>query len=489
MLKVNDRIALDKALGTIKFVGHLDVWGPNTVVYGVEWDDASRGKNSGDHNDVQYFKTQVKGAGLFVKASNKKIIAGVSLWDAILGRYASEDNERALDDKIQIGSKTVENYGFHKLNEILRNITALKTVMLDRQNVVVAGNLVLFPITETLDLSFNLLAHWTELDTILRHFPALKSLNLNGNRLFGSANLRLPSLVSEILLASSQISVSQLNQIDISNVEKLVVASNNWTLQDAEKLVLPPGLIFLDLSFNQLTEIPLSLPQSSVRHLNLADNTIETISGSTVFPNIVSLDLRYNPISSWDTIDNLSEMFPNMRDLRVDNCPDFATLSPDEMSVELIARLECGGDKLSRLNGSTLTPEEIRNAELYFISKVQLGNIAFSNEKRWKQLLEKYRIGHVPRPVAEDSRTFSLHIHTENGELFTRTFLNTTTVLRLKGVISKKLARRLLDLRLHFFLHGVELEESREYLDDDIASLRNYVLSPNQKVYVSLCAK
>lgn len=488
ILQVNDRIALDSALGTVRFVGHLDVWGPNTVAYGVEWDNASRGKNNGYHNGIQYFIPKVEGAGLFVKASNKKIITGVSLWNAILERYVSEDNDRALDKEIRIGSKTVEKYGFQKLNQMLRNVTALNTVMLDRQNVLTAGDLVMFPNTQTLDLSFNLLTKWSELETILRHFPSVKFLNLNGNRLFGPPTLHLPSLVTEILLAASHITVSQLNQLEMANVEKLVVASNSWTLQDGEMLLLHPLLTFLDFSFNQLTRIPLSLQQSNVHHLNLADNSIETITGTSVFPSIVCLDLRYNPISSWNTIDLLSETFVNLRDLRIDNCPVFANLPIEEMTVELIARLECGGEKLTRLNGSTLSSEEIRNAELYFISKVQLGNKTISNEKRWKQLLEKYRIGTVPRPISEDSRIITLHIHNENGEIFTRPFLKSNTVLRLKGVISKKISRRLLDLQLYYYLHGVELDESRQFLNDNIASLQSYMLSPNQKVYVSLSA-
>lgn len=488
MLTINDRISLDNALGTVRFIGYLDVWGSGTVAYGVEWDDPHRGKNSGSHNGVQYFQTRVEGAGLFLKASNKKIVTGVSLMDAILRRYAGEENELALNEKIQIGSKTVESYGFQKLNALLRDITALKTIMLDRQNVLHAGDLVMFPNTETLDLSFNLLARWSELETILQYFPKLKSLNLNGNRFSGPLTFQLPSLLSEILLAASKVTVDQINMLNISNLDKLILASNDWTLGDIERLLLPPSVVFLDISFNQVSSIPNSIQLSNVRHLNMGDNIISTVSVKDILPNVVTLDLRYNRITSWESIDKLSQVFPNMKDLRIDNCPLFAKLSIEEMTVEIIARLECGEGKLSQLNGSMLSAEEIRNAELYFISKVQLGAISFTNERRMKQLLEKYNISSTPRAATEDSRKISLQIQCENGIFFTRDFLKSNSVLRLKGVISKKIAVSLLRLKLYFYLHGIELDDTRQYLSDDIASLQSYVLSANQKVYVSLSA-
>lgn len=491
-MQVGDRISVDNCHATLSFIGHLDVWGPNVVAYGVEWDDRTRGKNSGEHNGIQYFQTSVEGAGLFLKASNKKICSGVSAMDAIVARYAGEENERVLENKIVFGSKTVESYGFHKLNLILRNFQDLKTVMLDKQNVSIAGDLAEFPMAETLDLSFNLLSSWHELERILTRFPNVKSLNLNGNRFQGLPQLRFPSSLTDLYLASSMVTVEQINHLNLMGIEKLVLAGNNWTSEDAENLRFPLSVNSLDLSFNDLDRLPVNLMLSGVQHLALADNRIDSIDTNLRFVGVASLDLRYTNISTWQPVDALSLVFPNLSNLHLDKCPVFTGISPEQMAIDIIARFggyenETLPSKLTRLNGSTISPGEIRNAELYLISKVKLGESKLTNEIRWEQLLQKYNILTLLVSVTHtDSRKLNLLVLLEDGEeLFSRVFLKNNTVLRLKGIISKKLQTSSLDLELFYYLHN-ETSGTKQYLHDDIASLQSFLLSDNLKVYVSL---
>lgn len=483
---IGDRLSVDQCHATVKFAGTLPVWGPETVALGVEWDDPTRGKNNGDLNGVQYFKVSVDGAGLFLKASNKKIKAGVSCMDAILGRYASEENETALQEQIQFGLKIVENYGFERLNVILRNIQSLKNVMLDKQNVGFAGDLCEFSMAEYLDLSFNLLLSWDELQQILGKFGNVRSLNLNGNRFSGTYKLDLPNRLTELYLASCGITVDQVNSINLEKIEKLVLAGNKWTSDDVNKLNIPSLLLCLDLSFNDITEIPENIHQSSIQHLVLANNRICEIQSHLWFPNVVSIDLRFNSFLSWDFVDMLNLVFPNMISLRLDGNPVFSGLSPEELTMDVIARIggfenENLSSKLVRLNGSVISPEEVRNAELYFILKVKLGKLQYQNQKRWDSLLKQYNLSLSLSAEPENSRILKLEVLTENGnELFTRTFLKNNSVLRLKGVISKHLKTSCLRIQLHYFVN-----DSKHFMHDDIASLQSYFLS-NQKVYVSL---
>lgn len=484
--KVGDRISVGQCHATVKFAGILPVWGPETVALGVEWDDPTRGKNSGELNGVKYFKVSVDGAGLFLKASNTKIVAGVSCMDAILGRYASEENETALQEKIQFGLKIVENYGFERLNVILRNIQNLKTVMLDKQNVGFAGDLCEFPEAEYLDLSFNLLLSWDELQQILGSFQNIRSLNLNANRFSGNCDLDLPHGLAELYLASCSITVDQVNSVNLGKIEKLVLAGNKWTTDDVNRLKVPFLLLFLDLSFNEITEIPENIRQSSIQHLVLSDNRVCELQPHLSFLNVISVDLRFNSFLSWDFVDVLNLVFPNMASLRLDGNPIFSEMSSEELTVDVIARIggfenERLSSKLARLNGSAISPEEIRNAELYFVLKVKLGKIPYQNQKRWELLLKKYNLSLSTSAEPENSRQLKLEVLTENGdELFTRTFLKNNSVLRLKGVISKHLKTSCLRIQLHYFVN-----DSKHFLHDDIASLQSYFLS-NQKVYVSL---
>ena len=65
---------------------------PNATWYGVEWDDATRGKHDGavekDSKEIRYF-TCPAGAGSFVKP--KKVDRGSSLVEALRQKYVGLD--------------------------------------------------------------------------------------------------------------------------------------------------------------------------------------------------------------------------------------------------------------------------------------------------------------------------------------------------------------------------------------------------------------
>lgn len=53
-VKEGSRLSFDGALCTVRYIG--DVQGTKGQWLGVEWDDPTRGKHSGEHQGVKYFK-------------------------------------------------------------------------------------------------------------------------------------------------------------------------------------------------------------------------------------------------------------------------------------------------------------------------------------------------------------------------------------------------------------------------------------------------
>lgn len=493
MLVSGQRIRIGDDIATIRYVGNIHPW-PNILAYGIEWDNPRRGKNSGTLDDIQYFHTEVEGAGSFIKASNRNIHAPVSFMSALTRRYTGEENVHALEKTIAFGLKVVENYGFEKLNTIQRNISLLKNVMLDKQDIGQCFGLPQFPLTELLDLSYNLLHNWTDVKHILRLFLDLRTLNLNGNKFAGTPKLSIGEKLENLLLADAGLTRQQLKAMVLPNVRTLCLASNHLTSDDCELIHM--SLVFkLDLSFNELSVVPLSISASSVSNLALAYNNIQ-LNSKTSFPSVTVLDLRSNNISDWDDIEQIPILFPSLEDLRIDGCPLFESLSVEEITINLVARLECTSSndmrrKIRRLNGSLLLSREIQNAELYFISKVRQGQIVYRNKDRWTYLLEKNGLTdtHIS-PLSEASDKVQLHICkvADSVETITsRVFLKSNTVLRLKGVIS-----RLIDLPIFEFVVFITNNESdphdataARYLEDDTTTLQSLGLQDDQKIFIS----
>lgn len=493
MLSPGQRIRVGDDTATIRFAGNIPPW-PNTLAYGIEWDNPKRGKNSGTLDGILYFQTEIEGAGSFIKASNRNIHAPVTFMSALMKRYAGEDNVHALEKSIAFGLKVVENYGFEKLNTIQRNVFLLKEVMLDKQDIGMCTDLPMFPLTELLDLSYNLLHDWTHVEHILHLFLGLQSLNLNGNRFVGLPQLSTGTKLHTLLLADAGITRQQLQLLVLPNIRTMCLASNNLTSEDCEQMNISK-LSKLDLSFNNLDSIPLLISTCSVSSLAVAYNNIQLTSDNT-FPSVTTLDIRNNNINHWDEIDHISKMFPSLEDLRIEGCPLFENLSVDVITINLIARLECSGSHLStykikRLNGSLLLSKEIQNAELYFISKVRQGQIVYANKSRWENLLKKNGLSNT-RIIhqSEMSDKVLLHVSILNDSiepLTSRVFLKSNSVLRLKGVISRYLDRPIFDFVV--FIPGDDSDPygvtTVRYLEDDATTLQSLGLQDDQKIFIS----
>lgn len=468
MYRVRDRINVDGKIGTVRFVGHIPTWSDTAL--GIEWDDVSRGKNNGDINGVLYFSTEVPGSGSFIKSSSKKIEPQMTFMDAFANRYGLEANTAALGQTVHFGSKVVENFGFQKLNAIQELVLKLETLMLDKQNIGAVGKMSVFPSVRSLDLSYNLLNSWDEIAEIVQYFPILTELNVNGNKLSGVPCL--PPL-RELASADTNVTLAQMQQFV---AERLNVSLNNLT----SLCTLSESVKSLDLLFNSFSEIPDLQP--SVEELHLANNNIldvPEVSNS----HIRLLDLRFNDIESWDVIGRISDKFPNLNGLRIDGCPLFSTLSVEEMTLDVIARLRCGppdSGVISKLNGSVLLADEITNAELYFMLRVRLGAVQFTDQKRWQELERKHgRFSTTDKkPVADESRVRLHIVGPDNKDVFSRVYLKNNTVLRLKGTICRHIQRRVLDFEIFHHVAG-----SPEILNDYTATLHSLGLVSEEKIH------
>lgn len=484
MYEVHDRINVDGKIGTVRFVGLIPQWG-NSVALGVEWDDPTRGKNSGDIDGKYVFRTSVPGAGSFVKASNKKIRKPVSFAEALAAKYSGEENVLALSKEVSFGSKKVETYGFEKLNQQRRDLENLDTVGLDFLDINAAGDLSQLPLLQlatSLDLSSNLLTDISEISRIIQHCPRLESLNLNGNRIrHWDSKDQFPGIRDLQVAATGFPAQFHLHE-RFPNLEKLNLSNN--LLSGA--LDVPPSLVEIDLSYNNFQEI---LIPKRLSRVNFSFNPIND-ARAQVSTAVTALDLRSTQLSQWSNIDEIGASFPDLKELRINDCPLFQNLSVDEAVAGIIGRIQCTGTNtgkgLYRLNGAALTETEVENAELYFVSMVQKKTIPYPSPERWTQLVQRYNVKETAAPPpTQDERILTLQFCYEEDPqiVFTRRFLYKATVLFLKGRVAALINSRVFQFQLYYYINDTHKVE-RTYLEDDIASLASLGLRNNQVIHI-----
>ncbi|ODV77818.1 RNI-like protein [Suhomyces tanzawaensis NRRL Y-17324] len=500
-LELHQRVSVDGDLATVQYVGTLPAWGTGVVAYGLEWDRPERGKNDGRLDGHQYFLVEVAGSGSFIKAASTKIDpARHTFVEALLHTY---DAHHEFQHNIHFGSKTVEGYGFDRLNELQSDLANVRTVSLQRKNIAAsfgsrpADSTTLASLTKVdhLDLSYNLFPSLDPVWAIVDRLPLLQTLVLNGNRfpIPDRMSNSYPNLVT-LKLSSTMISIDRLNAIlpNFPSLAELFLAGNRYSDEDISNLHIPSTVTVLDLALNNLTTVP--QPPASLESLILSDNKIAT-APCIENKGLKALDLGHNFIEDWAVIDTLSLCFPNLRLLRINGNYLFDAISIDEMTINLIARFNCTDAKsttgLNKLNGAYLTREEISNAELFFISKVQQHFYSYNKDnRRWKQLLDKYQIQEQesentsPKPPLANKKLSLIINHSESK--LQRVFLIDNTVLRLKGVISKSTGRSVLDFQVYYYVNEFENTtiKLKMFLEDNLSLLDSYGFHQNQNIYV-----
>ncbi|KAJ5206060.1 Leucine-rich repeat typical subtype [Penicillium cf. griseofulvum] len=461
---VGQRRSFDGHLSTIRYVG--TVQGTTGDWLGVEWDDASRGKHSGEHKGVRYFscKSRHPTAGSFVRPSRPSD-RPLSFLEALREKYASESEHSIVQNvpingatvrgqAIEISGKVVEEVGFDKIRKQLAELQELRIVLLDGLRI--AGVLASYnqdqdshseaaaKIGETcpkiieLDLSRSLLSRWRDVWDICNQLKHLKRLKLNGNRFQALEDDLTFKGITELHLEETLLSWDEIAAIAyrFPGLTSLTASANQLSEITCP---LPNTITTLALEHNEITSISVlrhlaALPK--LEHLSVRGNNISTVNQNTTDttldfqfpPTLRSLDISRNNITSWTILNKLPTVFPGLATLRITANPlfDQSPLPPsiteaskpmtvDEAFMLTLSRFP---PTLTILNYSTISPQDRSNAEMYYLSLIgkELSATTEAEEPailathpRYTELCELYVEPTITRAIVSESGARVIH--------------------------------------------------------------------------------
>jgi len=247
---------------------------------------------------------------------------------------------------------------------------------------------------EELDLSRNRFEKLEDIALVCSALPKLKSLRISGNR-FNTLSVSSSQGFNNI--TSLEIGNVLMNWTDLTALLALfpavttLIAPHNNIAHIPSPPPFAASLTALDLSYNNLATFASVSSLSylpNLKTLILAHNTISTLSTSpnTVFPVLNRLDLGYNALPSFSTLDALPTAAPNLTSLRISHNPLYTGATLDDAHMLTIGRLPAG---VTILNHSTITAKERENAEIWYLSQIAR-EVAASPDKR-EQILANHR--------------------------------------------------------------------------------------------------
>ena len=126
--EVGTRLSISSCLCTVLYVGPVE--GTSGTWLGVEWDDPSRGKHSGEHKGIRHFTTRyllpplffscsaadcrVPGAGSFIRP-DRKTDGERTFLAALKEKYASHHVYEQVT--LEASGKQIEMVGFDKIEQ------------------------------------------------------------------------------------------------------------------------------------------------------------------------------------------------------------------------------------------------------------------------------------------------------------------------------------------------------------------------------------
>ncbi|POS87866.1 hypothetical protein EPUL_000356, partial [Erysiphe pulchra] len=529
--RIGDRISYPTKFGTseictLRYIGEVN--GYQGQWFGVEWDDASRGKHDGSINGKRYFSCQSASstAGSFVRPS-RPTDPERSFIEAIYDKYAAEDTSLVSESskkEITISGKVAQEIGFDKIREIQSRLYDLKIVILDSMRISTAERdhesiHETCPNIVELDLSRNLFRCFKEIFVICSKLPNIKKLRLNGNRISDIEVLSTEIASEQRASWLSNITELELNDMLISwesivglrsyfsNLTTLTASSNY--LKSLSCQLKDDGLVSLALEnneFESLEDLYPLMKSKSLKTLLLKGNKINRVTcnlNSVIdmkFGKVEYVDLSNNAINSWSFIDELPVVFPGLTGLRISNNPLYpnpllntSIQDSEENFMIIVGRI----GTLKTLNFSKITSIERNNAEIYYLSKIaqELAEVAenesdnvLSRHKRYEELCNEWgpptisRKGfrsHDPSIKVEGRLiifTFKyMNMHKEGEFLSTicREIPKSIDVYRVKGLVGKLFGISVLNLRLIWEtgewdpVAGYEFSDMENSGDDD----------------------
>ncbi|KAF1956065.1 tubulin-specific chaperone-like protein E [Byssothecium circinans] len=347
---VGKRLSFDGQLCTVRY--HGEVKGTKGEWLGVEWDDPTRGKHSGEHAGTRYFECLRKEAqsASFIRPSRKPDPSR-SFVEALKAKYASEayddpdvkivfhvaaqkgDHEKLQSEEsvkmkqkrsVRISGKEVEEVGFDKIRKKLAALSELKIVILDGlcmerpvararegRNAWPAGLTDVkdaCPKATELDLSRNLFEEWREIASICEQLDNLKGLRVEYEP-HDSSQL-CDASTADIHYSGTRLRDTSLTDTEVArcqrafaNIKILKLESTLLPWADLTRLThLFPSLTALVASQNLYNSLPsFHSPTSTITELSLEENLLTSLCSLQPLmslPNLRRLILKSNNIST-----------------------------------------------------------------------------------------------------------------------------------------------------------------------------------------------
>ncbi len=211
----------------------------------------------------------------------------------------------------------------------------------------------------------------------LGNYQELKHLNLSNNEIFDGIDTltTLPNLVT-ICLQRNKLSTLpdlsssrnlQLLQADYNAITTLarfrapslfgLTLSRNKLTSLRDVTADFPNVESLDLSFNQLTSASGIEAFSNVRHLNLSHNAITSLAGLQKLTSLQSLDISSNKLKSLQEFRSLSKL-TSLTTLIVARNPGLRPVGEEEPDVDIVLELLLLLPKLSCIDSRVITAHE-----------------------------------------------------------------------------------------------------------------------------------
>ncbi|SCU84139.1 LAFA_0D08394g1_1 [Lachancea sp. 'fantastica'] len=455
-LGIGDRLYVDNHFCTIRYIGNVRQWG-DVKAFGVEWDDASRGKHSGTVDGVKYFETKVDNAGSLLRGAKVARANSIrnSYVEALTRVYLSGKTDST---EVFFGSKKVEMLGLDVLSMRNQDIRHLKIVNLSAKGISTSGKeQELSAISKNLrslkdlDLSHNLFTDFKEVLCIARGLKSLKTLNISGNRFsnFDSGFKSDLSSVEELIADDCRIFENFMTILSsvFPNLKKLSVNGAQDSLSFRKDTILS-SLEEISIARLGLKQFPIDILASDIKAVNYSSNLL-TEPLALESASLKVLDISHCQVSSWATVDDLCIKLPNLKSLRINGNPIMADEEEDG-TLQVIGRMR----NLEFLNGTFIERNKRSDAELYFLSLVARKRTHIDeNTPQWRYLVKRH--GEIRRPAKIASSVpgveiLVLLVALDEHRIQEMSVLPCYSVRYLKSIISKKISLSIFDFELRF---------------------------------------
>ncbi|GFQ76967.1 tubulin-specific chaperone E [Trichonephila clavata] len=385
-VEIGYRIHCDGEYGTVLYVGQIS--GMDGTWLGIEWDNPSRGKHSGSHNNVIYFTTRIPNAGSFIKIS--KADFGIPCPNAIKIKYGKNEDAKKLSNLINLPQKSgserhIEMVGMEKIMGKQSNFSQLTDVVLNGMNINGPGNenelAELVPNIQNLDLSQNLLASWKDVKSIVKQLPHLSTLVLSKNRLKviddEESNQDIYQSLKMLVLNDVAYCWKEILQCSVMwpFIEELCVLDNEMSILETPSFPVFSKLKLLSLDNNPLkswSEINKLGRLTNLEELHLDNTSLESIEfpdvssteKTNLFPNLKILFIKNNKLRKWHDISELNKL-KNLKNLMVNNNPIVQSVNQETSRQLIIAKIQ----GLEMLNRTQIDRSERRGAELDYLKR------------------------------------------------------------------------------------------------------------------------